>query len=124
MRTPRPVTTGDVLWRPPGRRAGATRVGAFLRWVREHRGLDLHDHEALWRWSVEDLEGFWTAVWDFFEVTDHGTRASVLSGRAMPGARWFTGSLLNYAEHALRGAGARLPTTPWSRARRPGPIAR
>jgi acetoacetyl-CoA synthetase len=103
--TPRPVKSGDVLWRPPEDVLESTQVGKFLRWVRENRGPDLRDHDALWRWSVEDLEGFWSAVWDFFQVTDHGTRASVLSSHSMPGARWFTGSRLNYAEHALRGAG-------------------
>jgi acetoacetyl-CoA synthetase len=105
VRTSRPVNTGDVLWRPPEDVMESTQVGKFLRWVRDYRGLDLRDHDALWRWSVEDLDGFWSAVWDFFEVTDHGTRTSVLSDRSMPGACWFTGSRLNYAEHALRGAG-------------------
>ena len=69
-------------------------------------GVDLGDHESLWRWSVTDLEGFWSAVWDFFEVTDHGRRGPVLADRTMPGTIWFPGSLLNYAEHAVRGAGA------------------
>ncbi len=87
-------------------RPGTSRIGQFLSWVREHRGLDLRDHDAVWRWSVDDLEGFWSAVWDFFEVTDHGRRGAVLPERMMPGARWFPGSLLNYSEHALRGAGA------------------
>ena len=54
----------------------------------------------------EDLDGFWSAIWDFFGVVDHGERTAVLSERIMPGARWFPGSRLNYAEHALRGAGA------------------
>jgi acetoacetyl-CoA synthetase len=106
VRTSRAVKTGDVLWRPPDDVLESTQVGKFLGWVREHRGADLRDHDALWRWSVDDLEGFWSAVWDFFEVIDHGSRSSVLSQRSMPGARWFTGSRLNYAEQALRGAGA------------------
>ena len=102
----RGVSTGDVLWRPPAEVLESTRIGEFLSWVREHRDLDLRDHDEVWRWSVDDLEGFWASVWDFFDVTDHGSRSSVLAGREMPGARWFEGSLLNYAEHALRGAGA------------------
>ncbi len=102
----RPVEPGDVVWRPPADVLETSRVGLFLTWLREHRGVDLHDHEGLWRWSVDDLDGFWSAVWDFFEVVDHGSRVSVLEERVMPGARWFTGSQLNYAEHALLGAGA------------------
>lgn len=100
------VATGDVLWRPPADVLETSRVGQFAAWLREQRGLDLRDHEALWRWSVEDLDGFWSAIWEFFGVLDHGTCTGVLPDRAMPGCRWFPGSLLNYAEHALRGAGA------------------
>jgi acetoacetyl-CoA synthetase len=104
--TGRTVSLGAVVWQPPTDVLETSRVGDFLSWVREHRGVELRDHESLWRWSVDDLEGFWSAVWDFFEVTDHGSRTAVLRERTMPGASWFTGSLLNYAEHALSGAGA------------------
>lgn len=99
------VQPGDILWAPPADVLQTTQVGRFLGWVREHRDRDLRDHDALWRWSVEDLDGFWSAVWDFFEVADHGERHAVLAERTMPGAAWFPGSLLNYAEQALRGAG-------------------
>lgn len=95
------VERGEVVWTPPADVLERTRVGAFLAWVREHRGLDMTTHEQLWRWSVTDLDGFWSAVWDFF-----GVRASydgVLADRSMPGARWFPGTRLNYAEHALLG---------------------
>jgi acetoacetyl-CoA synthetase len=100
------VAAGDVVWRPPSDVLETSRVGQFVGWLGEQRGMDLRDHEALWRWSVEDLDGFWSAIWDFFGVVDHGVRTAVLSERVMPGARWFPGSLLNYAEQALRGAGA------------------
>jgi acetoacetyl-CoA synthetase len=100
------VATGDVVWNPPADVLETTQVGRFIAWVEEHRGLTVSDHPALWRWSVDDLEGFWSAVWEFFDVTDHGERAGILTDRTMPGATWFPGSLLNYAEHALRGAGA------------------
>ena len=100
------VATGDVLWRPPADVLESSRIGQFSRWLRDHRGLDLRDHDALWRWSVQDLDGFWSAIWEYFEVVDHGARTAVLSERVMPGAQWFPGSRLNYAEHALHGAGA------------------
>ncbi|WGL51342.1 acetoacetate--CoA ligase [Nocardioides sp. BP30] len=99
------VQTGDILWTPPADVLETTRVGRFLRWVNEHNGLDLSGHDDLWRWSVEDLDGFWAALWEFFDVAEHGERSAVLAERTMPGARWFPGSLLNYAEQALRGAG-------------------
>jgi acetoacetyl-CoA synthetase len=100
------VSAGDVLWRPPPDVLRTSRVGQFCTWLAEHRGGDAHDHDTLWRWSVADLDGFWSAIWDYFDVTEHGARTAVLPSRAMPGTEWFPGSLLNYAEHALRGAGA------------------
>jgi acetoacetyl-CoA synthetase len=68
------------------------------RFMRE-RGFDGYDE--LWRWSVADLEGFWAAIWDRYEVGERGD--TVLASRAMPGASWFPGAQLNYAEHAFRG---------------------
>src|SRR5690348_16844139 len=100
------MNTGDVVWRPPADVLETSRIGQFAAWLREQRGLELYDHDALWRWSVEDLDGFWSAIWEFFAVLDHGTRTAVLLERTMPGTHWFPGSLVNYAEHALRGAGA------------------
>lgn len=100
------IATGDVVWLPPADILSTSRVGEFMAWLREHRGVDVADHHALWRWSVDDLDGFWSAVWDHFGVVEHGERTAVLAERRMPGARWFPGSRLNYAEHALRGADA------------------
>ncbi|MBZ5739473.1 acetoacetate--CoA ligase [Nocardioides mangrovi] len=99
------TAAGEVVWTPPADVLETTRVGEFVRWLAAHRGVSATDHEALWRWSVADLDGFWSAVWDFFEVTDHGERRAVLADRSMPGTSWFPGSRLNYAEQALRGAG-------------------
>ena len=58
-------------------------------------------YEELWRWSVDDLERFWAHVWDFFGV--EGTYERVLGSREMPGAEWFPGASVNYAEHVFRG---------------------
>ncbi|TWP38563.1 acetoacetate--CoA ligase [Leekyejoonella antrihumi] len=96
-----PVRQGDLIWTPPEDVLERSRVGHFLAWVREHRGLHLTTHEELWRWSVDDLEGFWSAVWEHFAVTSHTPYTSVLAQRSMPGAQWFTGARLNYVEHAL-----------------------
>ena len=80
-----------------------------MTWLGERRGLDLRDWDALWRWSVEDLEGFWGAVWEYFGVTAHTPYLRVLAERTMPGARWFPGATLNYAEHTLGAARGRGP---------------
>jgi acetoacetyl-CoA synthetase len=95
------MTAGDVLWTPAPDAATRTRVGDFMGFLRRTRGVELADYDELWRWSVTDLAGFWSAVWEYFEVISYTPAASVLSG-AMPDVRWFDGATLNYAEHVLR----------------------
>ncbi len=93
---------GDVLWTPPADVRERSRIGGYLRWLREHRGLDFADYDALWQWSVTDLAAFWRSIWDHFEVVAHTPPTATLGDAAMPGARWFPGATLNYAENVLR----------------------
>ncbi len=104
-----PPSEPRVLWHPAADAATSSRLGEFLSFCAERRGLDFADYDALWRWSVGDdprdpagLEECWAAVWDFFDVRSSAPYETVLTERKMPGARWFTGARLNYAEHALR----------------------
>jgi acetoacetyl-CoA synthetase len=92
---------GDVLWTPPSDVRETTEMGRFMNWLRDERGRDLAGYDELWRWSVEDLEGFWGALWEFFGVRAHVPYERVLGSRVMPGAEWFSGARLNYAEHLL-----------------------
>jgi acetoacetyl-CoA synthetase len=87
-----------VLWTPSNERVERAHITRFARAV-GHEG----DYEQLWRWSVEDLEGFWAAVWDFFDVQASQPYERVLGRREMPGAQWFPGARLSYAEHLFRG---------------------
>ena len=73
-----------------------------MDWLRQHRGLDFERYTELWHWSVSDLEGFWSSIWEFFDVRRRAPVGQVLAERRMPGTRWFVGAELNYAEHALR----------------------
>ncbi|MBM7081109.1 acetoacetate--CoA ligase [Micromonospora humidisoli] len=93
---------GDVLWTPPADVRERSRIGGYLRWLREHRGLDFADYDALWQWSVTDLDAFWRSIWDHFEVVSHTPPTATLGDATMPGARWFPGAMLNYAENVLR----------------------
>jgi acetoacetyl-CoA synthetase len=90
-----------VLWRPPGDARETTEVGRYLRWLERERGLAFRSYEDLWRWSVDDLSGFWASIWDFFEVKAHGRYTAVLARDTMPGAVWFPGARLNFAEHLI-----------------------
>jgi acetoacetyl-CoA synthetase len=97
-------TPGEVLWTPRPNARETTRVGHYLDWLTEHRGVSFAGYEDLWAWSVDDLEGFWSSVWEFFGVRAATPAERVLAGREMPGARWFPGATLNYGEHLLAGA--------------------
>jgi acetoacetyl-CoA synthetase len=96
------VNEGDLLWTPSRERVEKSSLTAFMRWLDTERGLKLASYDELWRWSVEDLEAFWQAIWDFFEVQSSAPHERVLADRRMPGAQWFPGARLNYAQHALR----------------------
>ncbi|NWG53092.1 MAG: acetoacetate--CoA ligase [Hydrogenophilaceae bacterium] len=95
---------GDLLWTPSPARIAEARLTDFLRWLEAERGLAFADYGALWRWSVQEIEAFWQAIWDYFEIQSSTPHTCVLEARVMPGARWFPGARLNYAEHALRPA--------------------
>jgi acetoacetyl-CoA synthetase len=100
-RTGRPLAQGDVLWEPPADARERFELGRYLEWLRSEHGLDFRGYEEAWRWSVSDLEAFWASIWDFYEVRAHTPYERVLGSREMPGAEWFPGARLNYAEHML-----------------------
>jgi acetoacetyl-CoA synthetase len=87
------MAEGDLLWQPSADWVENARMTHYMRWL--DRGFENYDQ--LWRWSVADLDGFWASLWDYFELP--GGYERVLAHRAMPGAEWFPGARLNYAEH-------------------------
>jgi acetoacetyl-CoA synthetase len=91
----------EKLWEPPAELVERARMTEYMRWLEAERGLSFDGYHALWRWSVDDLEGFWSSIWDFFEVRADCGYDRVLASREMPGAKWFPGVSLNYAEHAF-----------------------
>ncbi|MFE2925541.1 acetoacetate--CoA ligase [Streptomyces goshikiensis] len=99
------ASTPQPLWSPGPDRIAAARITAFQAWAAERFGAPAAGgYPALHRWSVDELDTFWQAVAEWFDVRFTTPYESVLADRAMPGARWFTGATLNYAEHALRAA--------------------
>jgi acetoacetyl-CoA synthetase len=99
------MTAGDVLWRPPADVRETSRVGAYLGWLARERGLTFDTYADLHRWSVTDLAGFWSSVWEYFDVIGHAPYTEPLADDRMPGARWFPDATVNYAEHVLRAPG-------------------
>jgi acetoacetyl-CoA synthetase len=96
------MAPGEKLWEPSAEVAERSRMTEYIRWLAADRHLDFPDYPALWRWSVTDLEAFWDSIWDFFGVHADGDRGAVLASRRTPGAEWFPGTRLNYAEHVFR----------------------
>jgi len=82
------------------------RLAVYQRWLAERRGLRFADYDAMWRWSTTDLAGFWSSVWEFFEIESPTPWRAVLDRPVMPGARWFEGAQVNYARQVLRHADA------------------
>jgi acetoacetyl-CoA synthetase len=93
-----------ILWKPDPEQLARTNIGRFRAWLEADRGHIFPDYDALWQWSVTDIESFWAAIWEFLDVRASAPYQQVVTSRELPGARWFEGARLNYAEHALRRA--------------------
>src|SRR4051794_29581813 len=95
-----PVT--ETLWSPTAARIEGSALRGYLDWLQEREGRPFPDHDALWAWSVEDLDRFWTSVVDHYGVEFSAPWSRVRTADPMPHTRWFTGARLNWAQHALR----------------------
>jgi acetoacetyl-CoA synthetase len=93
--------SGRILWSPPRDQRQRTNMGRYMTWLEEEHGLQIGGWDDLWRFSVEDLEGFWASIWEFFDIQASEPYDEVLTTREMPGARWFTASRLNYVQHMM-----------------------
>ncbi|HEX3512244.1 MAG TPA: acetoacetate--CoA ligase [Solirubrobacteraceae bacterium] len=94
---------GALLWQPSQQMLDAVEMGAYMRRAGALRGEPFADYGELWRWSVEHLEDFWASIWEFCGVRASRRYERVLGRREMPGASWFEGAALNYAENLLTG---------------------
>lgn len=92
----------EPQWVPTEADIAGARVTDFARFVQQRTGVEVSDYQALWRWSVDDLAGFWGALWEYFDLGD--APADVIADETMPGARWFPGTRLNYADQVVRHA--------------------
>lgn len=98
-------TDPETLWRPSAARIASSRLTAFARHLQTSRAIEVHDYEALWRWSVTSVEDFWEEVWRFFQIDSSRPYDRVATPGPMPEVRWFPGAELNYAERILARTG-------------------
>jgi acetoacetyl-CoA synthetase len=89
------------LWTPSSDRVGRARMTAFMEWAGERHGHRFADYAEMWEWSVREIEQFWADIWEYGDVRASVPYEQVLASRKMPGARWFEGARLNYAENML-----------------------
>ena len=92
----------DTLWSPTADRIDRSALREYLNWLEVREGRPFPDHDALWAWSVEDLDRFWSSIVDYYEVEFSTPWTTVRTADPMPHARWFSGARLNWAQHALR----------------------
>jgi acetoacetyl-CoA synthetase len=95
---------GTLLWEPSEEFKENARISHYMEWLRDERDLSFDDYAELWEWSVTDLEGFWASIWEYCGVEASKPYERVLARREMPGAEWFPGAELNYAEHVFKNA--------------------
>jgi len=95
--------TNKPLWRPTKESIESSELARFQKWLREQHQLELRDHRALYDWSINNLEQFWSAIAEFFDVRFHTAPGKILANATDPvQVKWFPGATLNYAEHVLR----------------------
>ncbi len=96
------IREGELLWTPSAEWIARANITKFVRWLKDRRGRAFASYGALWAWSVTEAEAFWGALWDYFSVQASMPYERVLASDRMPGAEWFPGCRLNYAQHVLR----------------------
>ena len=103
------ITEGTLLWEPSEETKRQANITYYMQWLAQEKGLHFDDQEKLWEWSVTNLEDFWASIWEFFHIQASQPYSAVLTEREMPGAQWFPGAKLNYAEHVFRNATTERP---------------
>lgn len=96
------IAEGSLLWEPSAPMLAEANLTHYLLWLHENHGLTFQNYQELWQWSVTAIEAFWGSLWDYFNIIAATPYTTVLAERTMPGAKWFVGAQLNYAENLFR----------------------
>ena len=92
----------DSVWTPSDNLVEQAAITQYQRWAAARTGQEFGGYHDLWKWSVDDIDGFWSSIWDYFEVEAATPYDTVLGTRVMPGTDWFPGASVNYARHVFR----------------------
>ena len=97
------------LWEAAEDVKQAANITRYMQWLKREKSLNFQTRDDLWQWSVDHLEDFWASLWEYFHIQASSPYSAVLLERKMPGAKWFSGATLNYAEHVFRNATSSRP---------------
>ena len=107
-----PISEGDLLWKPSPEIIANANLTAYMHWLHEHKCVSCQTYDALWRWSVDHLDVFWQSIWEYCDLKATTPATTILADRTMPGAQWFVGMTLNYAENIFSRRTAANPGAP------------
>jgi acetoacetyl-CoA synthetase len=93
------IQEGDLLWEPSPAVIEQANMTHYMEWLAQNKDLDFEGYRQLWQWSVENTADFWKSLWDYFQITASQQPTDILADKRMPGAKWFSGARLNYAEN-------------------------
>ena len=105
----KPNSEGTILWEPGEKVINQANMTRYMQWLAAEKNLTFEDYNNLWQWSVTEIEDFWLSLWEYFDIRSSRPFDRVLAERKMPGAEWFKGAELNYAEHVFRNRSANRP---------------
>jgi acetoacetyl-CoA synthetase len=109
----------ELLWQPSQEAKAAASITRYANYLTTSGAGPFDSYQDLWSWSVRQLPEFWASIWDFFDITASQPYRQVLTRRQMPGAGWFDGSTLNFAEHLVRLPSASRPAILYAAEDRP-----
>ncbi|MEE9371714.1 MAG: acetoacetate--CoA ligase [Saprospiraceae bacterium] len=90
------------LWEPAWYFIQNSNLKNFENWLKESKSLHFEDYNAIWRWSITNVDVFWTCILEYYDVQYSGSYSQPLSTEKMPGVKWFEGIELSYGQHLLR----------------------
>lgn len=99
----------EALWHPSAKQLQESNLAKYRDFLYQQHDIRFEDYHELWKWSVENVDLFWESIWKYFQVKSTMPYEQILSGNRMPGATWFEGSKLNYAQHIFSQSNAEFP---------------
>ncbi len=103
------MSVSTPLWQPTEAIKSTSNLTGFMEWLSAENIVSTTHYQELWQWSVDNIEDFWRATWNYFNIISDAKPSQVLSSHNMPQVEWFKGTTVNYAEHIFRNKTSKYP---------------